>query len=128
MSTNAAALLHEIAALLGSLARTGEGGCVQLNGLPLLPGDYEALQEALGEGELSAELQALGPTDIRETALHGVWWVTHRNSVGEIVAEAIEVTRCPAILQTPAEDVSESAQRLRERLQAAGTAGDRHGG
>lgn len=127
MSTNAAALLHEIAALLDSLAQTGEGGSVQLNGLPLLPGDYEALQEALGEGELSAELQALGPTQLRETALHGVWWVTHRNSAQEIVAESIEVTRCPAILQTPAEDVSEAAQRLRERLQAAGKTGERHG-
>lgn len=119
MSTNAAALLHEIAALLDSLSQTGEGGSVQLNGLPLLPGDYEALQEALGEGELNAELQALGPTQVRETALHGVWWVTHRNSAQEIVAESIEVTRCPAILQTPAEDVSEAAQRLRDSLQAA---------
>ncbi|BCB28535.1 hypothetical protein SKTS_34210 [Sulfurimicrobium lacus] len=118
MNGNAAPLLHEIAALLDSLARTGEGGSVQLNGLPLLPGDYEALQEALGEGELSAELQALGLTQIRETALHGVWWVTHRNSAHEVMTESIEVTRCPALLQTPAEDVSEAAQRLRERLQA----------
>jgi hydrogenase-1 operon protein HyaF len=127
MSTNAAALLHEIAVLLDSLERTGEGGSVQLNGLPLLPGDYEALREALGEGELNAELQALGPTQFRETALHGVWWVTHRNNAQEIVAESIEVTRCPAILQTPAEDVSESVQRLRERLLAAGETGDRNG-
>lgn len=124
---SAAALLHEIATLLDSLARTGEGGSVQLNGLPLLPGDYEALQEALGDGELSAELQALGPTQIRETALHGVWWVTHRNGAQEVVAESIEVTRCPVILQTPAEDVSESAQHLRERLQAASKTGDHHG-
>jgi len=127
MSTNAAALLHEIAALLDSLARTGEGGSVQLNGLPLLPGDYEVLQEELGEGELSAELEALGRTQLRETALHGVWWVTHRNSVHEIVAESIEVTRCPAILQTPAEDVTESARLLRERLQATSKTGDRNG-
>lgn len=118
MNGNAAPLLHEIAALLDSLARTGQGGTLQLKGLPLLPGDYAALQEALGEGELSAELQALGPTQIRETALHGVWWVIHRNGAGEVMAEAIEVTRCPEILQTPAEDVSEAAQRLRERLQA----------
>ncbi len=61
MSSNAAPLLHEIAALLDRLAQTGEGGSVQLNGLPLQPGDYEALQEALGEGEVSAEIQALGP-------------------------------------------------------------------
>jgi hydrogenase-1 operon protein HyaF len=119
--------MHEIASLLDCLARTGEGGSVQLNGLPLLSGDYAALQEALGEGELSAELQALGPTQLRETALHGVWWVTHRNGAGEVVAESIEVTRCPAILQTPAEDVSESAQRLRQRLQAGSETGDRNG-
>ena len=126
MNANAAPLLHEIAELLDSLARTGEGGSVQLQGLPLLPGDYQALQEALGEGELSAELQALGATQIRETALHGVWWVTHRNSVQEVVAESIEVTRCPAILQTPAEDVAEAAQALRQRLHAA-TKGEHDG-
>lgn len=119
MSTSAAPLLHEIAALLERLARTGESGSVQLHGLPLLPGDYAALQEALGEGELSAELQALGPTQIRETALHGVWWVTHRNSAQEVVAESIEVTRCPTILQTPLEDVADAAQALRQRLHAA---------
>ncbi|MBZ0090626.1 MAG: hydrogenase expression/formation protein [Sulfuricellaceae bacterium] len=119
MSANAAPLLHEIAALLDNLAQSGEGGTVQLYGLPLLPGDYQALREALGEGELKAELSALGPTQIRETALHGVWWVTHRNSAQEVVAESIEVTRCPAILQTPAEDVGEAARRLRESLQAA---------
>lgn len=124
---SATALLHEISALLDSLSKTGEGGTVQLNGLPLLPDDYEALLEALGDGELSAELQALGLTQIRETALHGVWWVTHRNTAQEIVAESIEVTRCPSILQTPAEDVSESAQILREKLQAASTTGDRNG-
>ncbi|MFH1495265.1 MAG: hydrogenase expression/formation C-terminal domain-containing protein [Pseudomonadota bacterium] len=119
MNTNAVPLLHEIAILLDGLARTGEGGSVQLHGLPLQPGDYEALQEALGEGEISAELQALGPTQIRETALHGVWWITHRNGEQEVVDESIEVTRCPAILQTPAEDVTEAAQVLRERLRAA---------
>ncbi|MBZ0104115.1 MAG: hydrogenase expression/formation protein [Sulfuricella denitrificans] len=119
MSGNAAPLLHEIAALLDRLALTGEGGSVQLNGLPLQPGDYEALQEALGEGEVSAEIQALGPSLIRETALHGVWWATHRNALQEVVAESIEVTRCPALLQTPAEDVAEAARILRERLSVA---------
>jgi hydrogenase-1 operon protein HyaF len=119
MNTNAVPLLHEIATLLDSLARTGEGGSVQLHGLPLQPGDYEALQEALGEGEVNVEINALGPTQIRETALHGVWWVTHRNTEQEVVDESIEVTRCPAILQTPEEDVAEAARALRERLNVA---------
>ncbi|MFH2210043.1 MAG: hydrogenase expression/formation C-terminal domain-containing protein [Pseudomonadota bacterium] len=126
MNTNAVPLLHEIAILLDGLARTGEGGSVQLHGLPLQPGDYEALQEALGEGEISAELQALGPTQIRETALHGVWWITHRNGEQEVVDESIEVTRCPAILQTPAEDVAEAALALRKRLSVA-TKGEHDG-
>lgn len=126
MSTNAAPLLHEIAVLLESLSRTGEGGSVQLHGLPLQPGDYKALEEALGEGEISAEFQALGLTQVRETALHGVWWVTHRNNAQEVMAESIEVTRCPTILQTPAEDVAEAAQALREYLRVA-TKGEHDG-
>lgn len=128
MNGNAVPLLHEIAALLDKLARTGEGGGVQLSGLPLLPDDFSCLRKTLGEGEINAELQALGQTQIRETGLHGVWWVTHRNNAGEVLAESIEVTRCPEILQTPAEDVKEAVQRLRESLQTFDTTGERHGG
>jgi hypothetical protein len=48
----------------------------------------------------------------------------HHNSVGERIAWQIEITRIPAILQTPAEDLAESIVRLDGQLNAsAGKAG-----
>lgn len=113
---NALPLLHEVAYLLERLAQDGVGGTIDLGSLPLLPGDRAILEETLGQGEVSAAIQALGATRIRETAIHGVWWVTHCNSGGEVVAEFIEVTRFPAILAAPEEDIRESLLVLRESL------------
>lgn len=113
---NAIPLLHEIAALLEILARDGKGGSIDLGSMPMLPGDRAILEEVLGQGEVNAEIDALGPSRIRETAIRGVWWVTHCNAEGETVADLIEVARVPAILVTPVEDVGDGLQSLRDRL------------
>ncbi len=108
------ALLREIGTLLGSLAETGEGGSVDLRSLPLFPGDYQALQNALGQGEVQVALNALGPSTLYETTVPGVWWVTHRNEADEVVSEFIEVTRCPGILHTPVEELEQAVERLQD--------------
>lgn len=110
------AILYEIEGLLKRFAETGEAGAIDLRSLPMAPGDYERLQEFLGEGELDAQLDALGPTRVRETAFSGVWWVSHRNAHGETLTEIIEVTRVPEILCTDEEAIRESAAQLSERL------------
>ncbi|MEJ2438335.1 MAG: hydrogenase expression/formation C-terminal domain-containing protein [Gammaproteobacteria bacterium] len=108
------ALLQEIETLLHNLAETGTGGSVDLRSLPLFPGDYQVLQDSLGQGEIQVMLNSLGPSTIYETAVPGVWWITHRNEAEEVVAEFIEVTRCPAILQTPAEELPQAIAQLRD--------------
>lgn len=108
------AMLGEIETLLQSLADNGAGGSIDLRSLPLFPGDYQVLQNLLGEGEIQASLNALGPSTCYETAIAGVWWIIHRNEAEEVVAEFIEVARCPGILQTPAEDLPQAVERLRE--------------
>lgn len=113
----ARAALHELAALLERLVNSGEGGSIDLRSLPLSPGDYERLEVFLGQGEVSAVVEALGPTRVRETAVRGVWWVTHCNTDEEIVAELIEVTHCPAILETQLDDARASLMGLQARLQ-----------
>jgi HupH hydrogenase expression protein, C-terminal conserved region len=113
---NALPLLHEIEVLLNDLATTGKSASIDLRSLPMLPGDYENLRETLGQGEVSATLDALGPTHVRETAIHGVWWVTHHNSDDTIVAEFIEVTHMPEILRTHPADVIVGLELLRSRL------------
>lgn len=113
---NARALLNEIASMLSSLLESGEGGSVDLARVPLDDADYALLEEVLGEGEVHAELETLGMTRVIETAIPGVWWVTHFNATDELIAEFIEVAFCPEILLSPADDVREGLEALRERL------------
>jgi hypothetical protein len=70
----------------------------------------------LGKGEVSAEVNSYGPTQIQETSVSGVWWIIHRNRDAELVGQFIEVTACPEMLVTPSEDLLLSLSRLRKRL------------
>ncbi|NIP71744.1 MAG: hydrogenase expression/formation protein [Gammaproteobacteria bacterium] len=110
------ALLHEIVAHLRHLAATGEAAGIDLCSLPLAPEDRRALACWLGRGEVTATVQALGPTAVYETAVPGVWWLTHRNSDEQIVAELIEITRCPELVVTPVQDVEDGVERLTTAL------------
>jgi hydrogenase-1 operon protein HyaF len=117
-SGNAPALLHEIATLLAALVQENRSGAIDLRGIPLTPADRSFLREQLGEGEVRAQVSALGPSEICETAYRGVWWVTHHNAEGELCADLIEVTPLPAILTSDSEELADSLQRLRARLQS----------
>jgi hydrogenase-1 operon protein HyaF len=119
---NAPALLSEIAVLLERLVESDATESIDLRSLPLAPADYACLEEVLGQGEVSAEIDAAGPTRVRETAVHGVWWVTHLNALGEPTAEFIEVTYAPEILKTHPSDAQAGLARLRSHL--ADTQGD----
>jgi hypothetical protein len=55
---NIRALLSEIAAFLEKLEETGETGMIDLNSLPFAPGEYEQLRQTLGQGEVSARIEA----------------------------------------------------------------------
>ncbi len=116
LSDNVLALLHEIVGRLERLVETGESGSIDLRGLPLLPGERDALKTVLGEGEVRATLDALGETAIHETRLAGVWWVRHHDRNGEQIAEFIEVTRVPDILKSDPQDMREAGEVLREQL------------
>jgi HupH hydrogenase expression protein, C-terminal conserved region len=113
---NAMPLLHEIEVLLSDLVSTGKSASIDLRSLPMLPDDHEKLRAALGDGEVSATIDAMGPTQVRETAVHGVWWVTHYNSDDNIIAEFIEVTYVPEILRTHPADARLGLDGLRARL------------
>jgi hydrogenase-1 operon protein HyaF len=113
---NGRALLNEVARLLEKLLQTGEGGSIDLAGMPLSGEDYDLLDDVLGEGEVHAEVTALGATEVIEAGVPGVWWITHYNAAEEVMAEFIEVAFCPEILQSPPEDVKEGLEALRARL------------
>lgn len=111
------ALLQELRCMLEQLAEQGISDSIDIRSLPFLPGDYEQLETILGEGEINATLNSLGNSQIRETAIPGIWWITHTNSEDEILTELLEVTLLPEILKTPQQDVSEASAMLQQILQ-----------
>ena len=113
---NIRALLTEIAARLEKLDDKGETGMIDLNSLPLAPGEYEQLRQTLGQGEVSARIEAIGPSEIIETRYPGVWWVTHYNVEGDIVADMIEIAWLPEIIKSQPADISEGLELLRAQL------------
>ena len=127
---NALPILHEIESLLNVLVASGKGASIDLRSLPMLPGDYEQLQRWLGEGEVSASVEAFGPTRVRETAVRGVWWVTHYSADDQVIAEFIEIAQVPEILKTHPADARQSLATLRSRLlqSAETTEGDANAG
>ena len=116
---NVQPLLHELRHALARLANGDEGTVIDLRGLPLAPGEEDRIEEALGKGEVFAELNALGVTTIHETAFSGIWMVTHRNMENEIVARFVEVCRVPDILCAQPEDIRQGVNKLAQQLNAA---------
>lgn len=113
------ALLAELEDLLRGLVEQGREGSIDLRSLPLSPADRAFLERQLGQGEVTAEVSALGPSVIRETAIRGVWWVRHYNGNDEVMAEFLEVTHCPDIIRAHPADVRDSLEDLRGRLAEA---------
>jgi hydrogenase-1 operon protein HyaF len=113
------ALLAEIAARLEKLAACGEAGMIDLHSLPFAPGEYELLRQALGQGEVSVRIEAIGPSEITETRYPGVWWVTHYNVEGDIVADMIEIALVPEIIKSQPDDILAGLELLRVQLNDA---------
>lgn len=106
-------LLHEIHAKLSVLLDTGDAGVLDLRALPALgEAGYQFLKEILGVGEVSAEIQSLGCTKIQETAISGIWWVSHYNQEGHILTEVIDISFLPELLQCPKDDVALGQKKL----------------
>jgi hydrogenase-1 operon protein HyaF len=114
---NAIPLLHEIRHALLRLAETDEPTTIDLSAIPFGPGDRDKLFAALGQGEVSASVNAMGETLINESRYPGVWIVRHHSPVGDELATHIQVTRLPSMLITPEADLGEAAIRLASDLE-----------
>jgi hydrogenase-1 operon protein HyaF len=113
-------LLQEVTVALDRLLREGEGAIIDLTGQAFLgEKEREELHARLGEGEVSATVEALGPTEVVETAYPGVWWVTYWNDRGEVVAERLEIARLPGILAAQETDIRSGIQQLLAELPEA---------
>jgi hydrogenase-1 operon protein HyaF len=106
------ALTVEIGDLLRRLIDQGEQGAIDLLGLPLSPSCVAALEQRLGQGEITAVLDAAGRSEIRETGYPGVWWIRHADEKGRVVAMLIEVAFVPDILRANIDDMALGCERL----------------
>jgi hydrogenase-1 operon protein HyaF len=117
---NALPLLHEIRHALARLVEEGEPTVIDIQSIPMGPGDLRKLLDALGEGEVRAELDTLGKTIIRESRYSGVWIIEHLSGTGGIASRFIEINWVPPILQAQAEDVQKGLAELADALAPAG--------
>lgn len=113
---NVQPLLHEIRHALKRLASGEDGTVIDLQRLPLAPGEEQRIEAVLGEGEVRAEINALGPTLVQETAYPGVWLITHRNAEESVIGRFIEVTDMPELLKSQRADIESGINRLESEL------------
>ena len=112
LTFNVKPLLHEVKHALDNLIETGHTTIIDLRSIPLAPGEEDKILSTLGQGEVKAELNALGLSEITETQYAGVWIVTHYNDEQEIISRFIEVTTMPEILCSQTEDIMAAYSRL----------------
>jgi hydrogenase-1 operon protein HyaF len=113
---NVEPLLHEIRHAVALLLAEGTSSCIDLKALPLTPGEERRILTLLGRGEVRAEVEVLGSTEVTETSYPGVWLVSHLDERGEPQARFIEITHIPEILRSQAEDIRAGLERLTARL------------
>lgn len=111
-------VMNEIAAMLEALIASGKTDSIDVHRAPVGAHDRARLRDVLGQGEIEARLNCLGPTHIQETAVSGVWWVTHYSDDRRVLGEFVEVTTCPELLSTSPVDLHAGLKLLHTRLSA----------
>lgn len=90
----------------------GEATVIDLRSIPMGPGEEDRIVSELGKGEVQAQLQALGSSEIIETCFPGVWLVTHYNNNEEVIGKFVEICDMPALLKAQECDIREGVERL----------------
>ena len=106
-------LMMQVEQAIEDLVDGGAGTVIDLTAMPFSDRDEEELRQQLGQGEVSATVNAFGPTLVEETALPGVWLVEHKDTEERRLTLHLEVCRVPAILVAPVEDIADGLRVLR---------------
>lgn len=114
---NAPALAVELADKSASFAG-GEAHVINLSLLPHTEEDLRWLDAVLGEGAVTILSRGYGNCRITATALPHVWRVQFFNSMETLILDTFEVTTMPEVALAAPEDLTDSAARLREVIEA----------
>lgn len=117
-------LMLQIEQALKELLDDGSSSVIDLAAMPFSSQDEEDLRQQLGQGEVSAILEAFGPTLLQETALPGVWLVEHKDAEGRRLTLHLEISRVPSILVTPEADIVDGLEVLKAANRSSDQARD----
>ncbi|MGD9669238.1 MAG: hydrogenase expression/formation protein [Hyphomicrobiaceae bacterium] len=114
---NAPALLPEINERVAKVDASSPPHVINLSLLPHTLEDLAMLGQVLGKGELVILSRGYGNCRVTNTGTRHVWWVQYYNSQDALILNSIEITRLPEVVCAAKEDLSDSAERLREILE-----------
>ncbi len=112
---NAPALLAEIAEQVAQPA--SDAHVINLSLLPFTPEDGLWLDQCLGRGQVTFLSRGYGNCRITATGIARVWWVQFFNSQDALILNTLEITDVPEVARAAAEDLADSAERLKEVLE-----------
>ena len=114
---NALPILTEVSEHLARRQPGERAHVINLTLLPLSPEDVDFLDQTLGKGPLSMLSRGYGDCTITSTAVPDVWWVRYFNSTGKLILNTLEVVDVPLVACAAPEDISASAERLKDILE-----------
>jgi len=114
---NAPSLVAELVDASANWAPGAAPHVVNLTLLPHTPEDLDHLAEALGEGAVTVLSRGYGNCRVTATALPQVWRVQFFNSQDVPILDTFEVTDLPEAIIAAAEDLKDSALRLRDVIE-----------
>lgn len=115
---NAPAILAELTDKAAAWRGPADLHVVNLTLLPHTEADLLWLAEALGEGAVTLLSRGYGNCRITATAVPQLWRVQFFNSMEVLILDTFEVTAMPEVALAAPEDLADSAERLREVLEA----------
>ncbi|RGP38076.1 hydrogenase expression/formation protein [Pseudotabrizicola alkalilacus] len=115
---NAPALLAELVDKSLTRKAGAIAHVVNLSLLPHTPTDLDWLSEALGEGAVTVLSRGYGNCRVTACAQPHVWKVQFYNSMDTLILDTYEVCEIPEVAIAAAEDLTDSATRIRDVIEA----------
>ncbi len=110
---NAPSLITELAEKIAEWQPGDTPHVINLTLLPLSSEDLAFLGSQLGIGPVTVLSRGYGNCRIGSTAKKNIWWVKYYNSEDVLILNTIEVIDIPEVAKAAAEDLSDSAIRLK---------------
>lgn len=86
--------------------------------LPMSPVDMSFMQQTIGNGPIQLVSRGYGTCRVLATGIRNVWSVQFFNAMDTIILDTLEVGGVPTVAVAADEDFEDSAERLREIIEA----------